>query len=232
MTDKIKNYYSKLSNSETNKPKLDKNYKQHYILPCSMILALGGTGSGKTNALISFLERKTAAFYKIIIYSGSTTDEPLYEMLKKQGGESVKLYTDIKDLPELSSYDSDKQYEKLIVFDDFINLNVKEMRKIKEYLVAGRKFNFTVFCMAQNYKEVPKTITRNINYFIIFRLNDNVSINNIIRNHNIDNIDKEEFKNAYVRATEQPMNFFLLDLKNPDKRLRYRQNFLNFIQLQ
>jgi len=84
MADKIKNYYSKLSNSETNKPKLDKNYKQHYILPCSMILALGGTGSGKTNALISFLERKTAAFYKIIIYSGSTTDEPLYEMLKNK----------------------------------------------------------------------------------------------------------------------------------------------------
>ena len=111
MSDKIKNYYSKLSDKETNKPKLDKNYKQHYIMPCSMILALGGTGSGKTNALISFLERKAAAFYKIIIYSGSTTDEPLYEMLKKQGGESVELYTDIKDLPELSSYDSDKQYE-------------------------------------------------------------------------------------------------------------------------
>ena len=231
MSDKIKKYYSKIPNGETNKPKLDKIFKQHYILPCSMILALGGTGSGKTNALLSFLERKTNAFFKIIIYSGSTTDEPLYEMLKKQGGDCVELYTDIKELPELSSYDSDKEYEKLIVFDDFINLTPKEMRKIKEYLVAGRKFNFRVFCMAQTYKEVPKTITRNINYFIIFRLNDNISINNIIRNHNIDNIDKEELKNAYVNATDQPMNFFLLDLKNPDKRLRYRQNFLNFIPL-
>ena len=105
------------------------------------------------------------------------------------------------------------------------------MRKIKEYLVAGRKFNFTVFCMAQNYKEVPKTITRNINYFIIFRLNDNISINNIIRNHNIDNIDKEEFKNAYVNATDQPMNFYLLDLKNRNKNCIYTQNFLNFIPL-
>ena len=62
MSDKIKNYYSKLPNGETNKPKPDKNFKQHYILSCSMILALGGTGSGKTNALISFLERKTNAF--------------------------------------------------------------------------------------------------------------------------------------------------------------------------
>ena len=196
-----------------------------------MILALGGTGSGKTTALISFLERKTSAFFKVIIFSGSTTDEPLYEMLKTQGGDSIELYTDITDLPELSSYDSDKQYEKVIVFDDFINLTPKEMRNIKEYLVAGRKFNFTVFCMAQNYKEVPKTITRNINYFIIFRLNDNISIKNIIRNHNIDNIDKEDFKNAYVNATDQPMNFFLLDLKNPNKNFRYRQNFLNFIPL-
>ena len=49
------------------------------------------------------------------------------------------------------------------------------MKKIKEYFTAGRKFGFTCWAMAQNYREVPKTIARNINYFILFKLNDNTT---------------------------------------------------------
>ena len=102
------------------------------------------------------------------------------------------------------------------------------MTKISEYLTAGRKFGFTVWLQAQNYVSVAKSITRNINYFIIFRLNDNVSINNIIRNHNVDDIDKNIFKEAYKYATREKYNFFLIDLKGtPDHRLRH--NYLGFI---
>jgi hypothetical protein len=81
--------------------------------------------------------------------------------------------------------------------------------------------------MGQNYVQIPKTITRNCQYFIVFKLNDNTSINNIIRNHNVDGTNKEEFKNMYLEATKQPRDFFLLDLKGkPDTR--FRHNFLNF----
>ena len=73
-----------------------------------------------------------------------------------------------------------------------------------------------------------KTITRNIQYFILFRLNDNTTINNIIRNHNIDDIDKEKFKNAYQHATKECLNFFMLDLKGP-KEKRLRHNFTEFL---
>jgi hypothetical protein len=83
--------------------------------------------------------------------------------------------------------------------------------------------------MAQNYTQIPKTVVRNINYFILFKLNDNFSIDNIIRNHNIGNVPKESFKNMYIRATSEPRNFFLIDLKTTDPKLRYRHNFLNFL---
>ena len=78
MTDKIKNYYDLLDKGLKRENKFDKNYKKHYIQPNSMICCVGGTGSGKTNALIDFLTRKNEAFYDIIIFSGSTTEEPLY----------------------------------------------------------------------------------------------------------------------------------------------------------
>ena len=96
------------------------------------------------------------------------------------------------------------------------------MTKISEYLTAGRKFGFTVWLQAQNYVSVPKSITRNINYFIIFRLNDNVSINNIIRNHNVDDLDKTIFKDAYnfknMQFFHQGVKKLLIDAHVPEEK--------------
>jgi len=228
--DKLINWYDKLGKQLTPQPKLDKNFNQHYILPNSMILAIGGTGMGKTNSLMSFLALKQE-FYKIILYSGSTTDEPLYNYLQEKIPE-MEFYTDIDEVPSLNDFeDDDKNKEKLIIFDDFINLTKKQMVKINQYLTASRKYGFTVFLLAQNYVSVPKIITRNINYFIIFKLNDNVSINNIIKNHNIDDIEPKKFKDAYKYSTSEKLNFFLLDLKGPKER-RLRHNFTEFLTIE
>ena len=220
----IINYYDRIDKQFTRKPKRDKNFSKHLIEPCYMILCIGRTGSGKSNALVNFLALKTDAFHKIIIFSGSTTDEPLYSFLQNKIPE-LELYNDINELPSLDNYDDDeKGNEKLIVFDDFINLKKKEMTKINEFLTSGRKFGFTCFVMAQNYTSIPKIISRNSHYFIVFRLGDNTSINNIIRNHNTTDIKKDDFKNMYLNATADKGDFFLIDLKNPNKPLR--KNFI------
>ena len=101
---------------------------------------------------------------------------------------------------------------------------------VKDILIAGRKNSFTVICQSQNCTSIPKTIVRNIHYFLLFRLNDNISINNIIRNHNTDNVDKETFKKLYLDATAEPLNFFMLDLRGkPETRLR--KNFTQFYKV-
>ena len=228
--EKIINWYEKLKDELPNQTKLDKNFNKHHILPNSMILAIGGTGTGKTNALMSFLAYKNDSFYKIILYTGSTGEEPLYQYLQKKIPE-LEIYNNIKDVPFLNEFDDDeKDKEKLIIFDDFINLKSKDLIKIQEYLTAGRKFGFTVFLLAQNYVSVPKTITRNINYFIIFKLNDNVSINNIIKNHNLDDVEPKIFKDLYKYSTAERLNFFLIDLKGP-KEKRLRHNFTGFLSV-
>jgi len=193
-------------------------------------MCLGPTGSGKTNALIEFLNRKNDAFYQIIIFTGSTNDEPLYNLLKGKIPE-IEIYDDIDELPELKEFDDgDKDKEKLIVFDDFINLNKKEKKKINEYLTSGRKFGFTCWLMAQNYTSVDKTISRNCHYFIIFKQNDNVTVNNILRNHNVDNIENDKFKDAYYSSTRELGNFLMVDMKGSGLT-RIRHNFLNFLRL-
>jgi hypothetical protein len=230
MSDKIINWYEKIPQTKGG-IKRDKNFNKHFIEPNSMIVCLGGTGAGKTNALIDFLKRKDEAFTQIIIYTGSTSDEPLYNYLVKAIPET-QIYTDIDQLPSLNDFpDKDNDKEKLIVFDDFINLTKKEMNKIQEYATAGRKKGFTCFFLAQNYTQIPKNITRNAQYFILFKINDTTSLSNIIKNHNIHGKDKTVLRNAYNYATNTKGNFFMIDLKDQTGQYSFRHNFLNFIKL-
>ena len=224
--DNITNWYLELDKKNQDAPKIDKEFKNHLILPNSRIALIGGSGVGKTNVLMDFLHRKNGGFHEIIIYT-SNPDEPLLRQLKQDIPE-VQIYTDIKDVPDLKLFNStEANREKLIVFDDFITLKNNEMKKIEEYAIASRKYGFTSMYMLQNYTSCPKLIMRQIEYFILFKLNDTTTINNIIKNHNIDQIPKQSFLRMYLMATDKPRQFFMLDTKNPDKKYRYRTNFIN-----
>ena len=54
MTDKIINFYDKLGLIKNSN--LPKTWKKHHIYNNSMILCLGGTGSGKSNALVNYIQ--------------------------------------------------------------------------------------------------------------------------------------------------------------------------------
>ena len=227
MSDKITNYYEKLPKDLKRENKPNKTFKNHHILPTSMIAVLGGTGSGKSNAITDFIHRSNGTWFQIIIFNPVSTDEPLLNMLKQKCPE-IELITDINELPALSESEEDKDQQKLIIFDDIINMPKKDFKKINEYFTGGRKSGWSVICMAQNYTSLPKIVTRNCQYFIVFKLNDNTTINNIIRNHNINNINKEKFRNLYDDATSEPLSFFMIDLKGKEKGSGLRKGFLNF----
>jgi hypothetical protein len=224
------NFYDKLPKDIKNETKIDKNFKNHYILPNSMIAIIGGTGSGKSNALCNLISKQSNKYYDIIIFNPVSTDEPLLKLLKQKMPD-LNLINNIEELPSLSEFVGDSEHEKLIVFDDVINMEKKHFKKVNEYFTGGRKLSFTVVIMAQNYVSIPKTIVRNCQYFFIFKLNDNVTINNVIRNHNIYNVDKEKFRKLYDDATSEPMNFFLVDLKTKDKTKHLRKNFTSFYEI-
>jgi DNA polymerase III delta prime subunit len=223
----IINFYDKLGIGKDKK--LPKNWTSHYILHTSHILLIGRTGTGKTNAVLNYLKRSSGEFYKILIFTGSTTEEPLYKKLQEFN--EVEFFTDIDDLPDLDEFEDDLNAPKLIIFDDFILLNPKEMKKIHKYLISSRKYGFSCLLMSQDYKSVNKLILRNVNYIILFKINDAISINNIIKNHNLTDIDKGLFKKIYTLSTEKPLDFLLLDFRTNDPNMRIRRNFTDFVKV-
>jgi len=226
----IVNWYEKIG-LKNSKKKLPKQWDKHHIHHNSMILCIGPTGSGKSNSLLDYIARSSGEYHKIIICSFSTLDEPLYNFLK-QKNERVEFVNDVDEIPELNEFDDEeKNKPKLIVFDDFLILTKKEMKKINPYLISGRKYGFTVFLLSQEYVSIPKILTRNIQYFLLYKINDGISIDRIIKNHNMYGVDKDVFKKAYHLATKEPLNFMLLDLKSRETKDRYRHGFLNFLKL-
>ena len=227
-TDKIQNWYKKIEGDTlTNKIKPDKNFKKHYIKPCMMIGIVGSTGSGKTTAIVEFLSRKNDAFYDIILFSGSTIDEPLVNMLK-QHIEGIKLIDNADELPNLTDYnDEDKNTEKLIIFDDIINLPKKQLTKIAKWFNSARKYGFTCIATAQNYTDLPLQIRRNIMVWWLFRLNDVNTINQILKNHNTNGENKDLVKHMYFDATQEKGDFFKMDL-TVNGFGRYSHNFIDF----
>ena len=227
MSDKIVNFYDKLGIKGAVLPK---TWKKHHMFNKCHTLCIGGTGSGKSNALINYISRSSGEFYKIIVCSFSTTDEPLYNMLEETG--KIELISDIDEVPDLEEFDDkNKDKPKLIVFDDILNVEKKKMKKLYKYLIAGRKFGFSVWVMSQDYASVPKIIVRNINYFILFKINDNISLNNIIRNHNVSNVDPSIIKAACSVCTKNFGDFFMIDFKTTNLDERFRHNFLGFLDL-
>jgi len=228
--DEMKDWYKIAGKGvKDSKIKPDKHFKEHLIKPCSMITMIGSTGSGKTTALIEFLSRKSDAFYRIIIFSGSTTDEPLLNFLNNHI-EGIELIDNADELPELTDMnEEDKKTEKLIVFDDFINMKSKDKIKIQKWFNSARKYGFTCIAMVQNYTDAPIQMRRNTMYWIIFKLHDTNTIKQILRNHNI-GYDKDAILDAYFKATREPKNFFMIDL-TANSPAPYRHNFLDVLDI-
>jgi hypothetical protein len=208
MSDEIKNWYSKVKGTGL---KRDKNYSKHMIEPCSMIALIGQSGAGKSTALIEFISR-TEKFHQILLFSGSgsATSEPLYVMLKQRIPE-LETYDDIADFPDLESFE-DKNLERLIIFDDWLQLGKKGLDKLAKYATCGRKSGCTCIFQSQNYTSIPKVISRNMHHFWIFRINDARSIETICKNHST-GLSVQEMKDLHKHITSEPRSFFHIDMR-------------------
>ena len=189
--------------SENNK---EHNEKWPYILDHPYrIIIIGGSGSGKTNALINLINEQND-IDKIYLYARDLS-EPKYEyLIKKREDVGIKHVNNSNAFIECSNtmddvyenihdYNPNRRRKILIAFDDMI-ADIMTSKKfqaiIKELFIRCRKLNISLVFITQSYFSVPKDVRLNSTHYLIMKINNKRELQNIAINHSA-NIDYQDF---------------------------------------
>ena len=163
------------------------------------ILIIGGSGSGKTNALLNLIKEQDD-IDKIYLYVKDLS-EPKYDFLIKKREDAVtKHFSDPNAFIECSNtmdgvyeniddYHASRKRKILIVLDDMIAdimTNKKFQAIIKELFIRCRKLNISLVFITQSYFSVPKDVRLNSTHYLIMKINNKRELQNIAINHSAD----------------------------------------------
>ena len=204
------------------------------------IIIIGGSGSGKTNALINLINEQND-IDKIYLYARDLS-EPKYEyLIKKHEDAGIKHLNNPNAFIECSNtmddvyenihdYNSSRKRKILIVFDDMIAdimTNKKFQAIIKELFIRCRKLNISLVFITQSYFSVPKDARLNTTHYFIMKIKNRIELKNIATDHSAD-IDYQDFKKIYRECTKEPYNFLTIDTKLPaSDSLIFRKNLFD-----
>ena len=148
----------------TNENKTEHNSKWPYIPDHPYrILILGGSGSGKTNALLKLINNQPD-IDKIYLYAKDPYEAKYQYLINKRKKVVLDQFKNPRAFIEYSNiegYNPGKKRRILIVFDDMIAdmVNNKELNPVvTELFFRGRKLNISLIFITQSYFKVPKDV--------------------------------------------------------------------------
>ena len=224
----------------TNENIVEHNLKWPYIPDHPYrILIIGGSGSGKTNALLNLINNQSD-IDKIYLYAKNPYEKKYQYLINKREKVGLNHFNDPKAFMEYSNDMQDvykniedyipiKKRKVLIVFDDMIAdmINNNKLNPIvTELFIRRRKLNISIVFITQSYFKVPKDVRLNSTHFFIMKIPNKRELQQIALNHSSD-IDFKDFMNIYKKCTTEPYSFLVNDTTLPsDNPLRLRKNLL------
>ena len=155
-----------------NKNKTKHNFKWPYIPDHPYrILIIGGSGSGKTNALLNLINNQPD-IDKIYLYAKDPYETKYQFLINKRERTGLKHFNDPKAFIEYSNDMQDvyknidehniyEECERLIAFDDMVAdvINNRKLNSIiTELFIRGRKLNISLVFITQSYFKDPKDV--------------------------------------------------------------------------
>ena len=142
------------------------------------ILIVGGSGSGKTNALLNLIKNQPD-IDKVYLYAKDPYEKKYQYLINKREKVELNNFNDPKAFMEYSNdmqdvhkniedYNPIKKRKILIVFDDMIAdmINNNKLNPIvTELLIRGRKLNISIVFITQAYFKEPKDVRLNSKFF-------------------------------------------------------------------
>ena len=216
----------------TNEIIIEHNSKWPYIPDHPYrIVIIGGSGSGKTNALLNLINNQPD-IDKIYLYAKDPYEKKYQYLINKREKVGLNHFNDPKAFMEYSNdmqdvykniedYNPTKKHKILIVFDGMINNN-KLNPIVTELCIRGRKLNISIVFITQSYFKVPKDVRLNSTHFFIMKIPNKRELQQIALNHSSDIL-----LNIYKKCTTEPYSFLVHDTTLPsDDPLRFRKNLL------
>ena len=196
-----------LQNNYINKKKLPIKYPFRLCI-------VGGSGVGKTQSLIWFIER-SKAFNKMYLYA-KKLDQPLYLYLidewknrSKEQKQALIKYSE--ELEQVFSLDEiDESIQNLIIFDD--RIVEKNLRHVEELFIRGRKSNCSIVFISQSYFAISRRISQNSNYCLLNKGLLGKDLVNIATAHS-GSVDSKELRDIYIKSTKDS-DLVLIDVIN------------------
>ena len=144
------------------------------------ILIIGGSGSGKTGALLNLINNQPDTD-KIYLYAKESFEAKYQFLTKKRQSVGIKHFNHSKAFIQYSNYrqsvyknidgyNTDKERKILTLFDDMIAamINNKKLNSvITELFIRGRKLNISLVFIMQSYFKVPKDVRLHSTHFFI-----------------------------------------------------------------
>ena len=203
------------------------------------ILIIGGSESGKTNALLNLINNQRN-IDKIYLHAKDPYEKKYQYLVNKREKVGLNHFNDPKAFMEYSNdmqdvhkniedYDPLKKRKILIVFDDMIAdmINNNKLNPIVTGLfIRSRKLNISIVFITQSCFKVPKDVRLNSTHFFIMKIPNKRELQQIALNHSSE-IDFKDFIYIYKKFTKEPYSFLANDTTLPsDDPLRFRKNLL------
>jgi len=233
------NYY-KSDRIQKKLPKLkDEQFEYTGMRINQHFLICGGTGTGKTNALYSYLletSRPAKGTFKhiFVVYK---TEEPLYEDLKEQLGKGISFYKSIADLPSVDEFQdaivNDFKHQYLIIFDDCVNDKDKaSYTKVKNYFTYGRKKGITLAYLSQSFFTSDGFIRKQMSYLLLLSIKGKTDLNNILREYGSLQCDPTELYRIFKTATEKhgdELPLLKIDCNQVSNDVKFSRDFIQYL---
>ena len=224
----------------TNENIIEHNLKWPYIPDHPYrILIIGGSGSGKTNALLNLINNQPD-IDKTYLYAKDPYEKKYQYLINKRQKVGLDNFNEPKAFMEYSNdmkdvykniedYNPIKKRKVLIVFDDMIAdmINNNKLNPIvTELFIRGRKVHISIVFITLSYIKVPKHVRLNSTHFFIMKIPNKRELQRIALNHSSD-IDVKDFMEIYKKCTTEPYSFLVNDTTLlSDDPLRFRKNLL------
>ena len=191
----------------TNETTIEHNSKWLYIPDHPYrILIIGGSGSGKTNALLNLINNQPDTD-KIYLYAKDPYEKIYQYLINKREKVEFNHFNDPKAFMEYSNdmqdvykniedYNQIKKRKVLIIFDDMIAdiINNNKLNPIvTELFIRGRKLNISIVFITQSYFKLPKDVRLNSTHFFIMKIPNKRELQQIALNHSSD-VDLSDYE--------------------------------------